>query len=59
MEAMTDAGMRARVRDFDWAATALGPAKGWPQSLKWSVDTILTSGFPHVRPVGATTDHDL
>ena len=46
MEAVTDAGMRARVRDFDWAATALGPAKGWPQSLKWSVDTILASGFP-------------
>lgn len=47
MEAMTRAGdMRARVRDFDWSATPLGPAETWPPSLTWSVELILASGFP-------------
>src|SRR5262249_56507438 len=38
--------MRTRVRDFDWAATPLGPAKDWSGSLKWSVELVLASGFP-------------
>ena len=47
MEAMTRADdMRARVRDFDWSATPLGPAETWPPSLTWSVELILASGFP-------------
>ncbi|MGA8968638.1 MAG: PAS domain S-box protein [Pseudolabrys sp.] len=47
MEAVTRAGdMRARVRDFDWSATPLGPAETWPPSLTWSVELILASGFP-------------
>ena len=47
MEAVTRArDMRARVNEFDWAATPLGPAKTWSQSLKWSVELVLASGFP-------------
>ena len=47
MEAVIRAGdMRARVRDFDWSATPLGPAETWPPSLTWSVELILASGFP-------------
>ena len=38
--------MRVRVRDFDWAATPLGPRGGWPAALTWSVDLVLASGFP-------------
>ena len=38
--------MRRRVRDFDWAATPLGPRAGWPASLKLAVDLVLDSGFP-------------
>jgi PAS domain S-box-containing protein len=47
MEAVTRAsGQRARVHNFDWAATPLGPSKNWSPSLKWSVEVILASGFP-------------
>ena len=47
MEAVIRAGdMRARVRDFDWSATPLGPAETWSPSLTWSVELILASGFP-------------
>src|SRR5215831_12625747 len=38
--------MRARVRDFDWAATPLGPPEHWSPSLKWAVELVLASGFP-------------
>ena len=31
---------------FDWAATPLGPAAAWPDSLKAAVRIVLTSGFP-------------
>lgn len=27
-------GMRSRVRQFDWAATPLGPADKWSDSLR-------------------------
>ena len=47
MEVVTRAlDMRTRVIEFDWAATPLGPAKNWSQSLKWSVELVLASGFP-------------
>lgn len=36
----------ARVRDFDWATTPLGPRKDWPQALKTIVEVILDCGFP-------------
>jgi PAS domain S-box-containing protein len=38
--------MKARVEAFDWARTALGPRASWPESLKLSVDLVLSSGFP-------------
>ena len=40
------AGMRARVRDFDWTATSIGPRDKWPESLKLMLSVILDSGFP-------------
>ena len=46
MEPMTDAGMKARVQAHDWASTPLGRAENWSQSLKWSVELTLSSGFP-------------
>ncbi len=38
--------MRRRVRDFDWAATPLGPRDHWSASLSLAVDMVLASGFP-------------
>ena len=38
--------MGALMRSMDWAATALGPVEGWPQSLRTSVSTCLNSRFP-------------
>ena len=38
--------MRARMRDFDWAATSLGPPDSWPEPLKLVLNVILNSGFP-------------
>jgi len=47
MEAVTRArDMRARVHDFEWDATPLGPRRTWSPSLAWSVGLILASGFP-------------
>jgi PAS domain S-box-containing protein len=47
MDSITGAGeLRARVHEFDWAATPLGPPKSWSPSLTWSVDLVLASGFP-------------
>jgi hypothetical protein len=47
MESVTRArDMRARVQEFDWAATQLGPMQRWSPSLKWSVELVLASGFP-------------
>ncbi|WP_187829952.1 ATP-binding protein [Siccirubricoccus phaeus] len=36
----------ARMRQFDWAATPLGPPDSWPQSLKTAVRIMLTSRQP-------------
>jgi len=38
--------MRERLRDFDWAATPLGPRNQWSTALQWAVELILNSGFP-------------
>jgi two-component sensor histidine kinase len=40
-------GLMARlVREFDWAATPLGPQAAWPAELKTAVNFILQSRFP-------------
>jgi len=38
--------MGARMRAFDWSATALGPLEQWPQSLRACVRVMPGSGFP-------------
>lgn len=38
--------MAQRVRDFDWAATPLGPMSDWPPELKAVVGFVLESSFP-------------
>lgn len=38
--------MGRRVRDFDWAATPLGPIDEWPQSLRSALSICLNSNFP-------------
>jgi PAS domain S-box-containing protein len=37
--------MASMMRDFDWAATDLGPPGSWPQSLKTAVRIVLTSRY--------------
>lgn len=38
--------MGALMREYDWAATPLGPVSSWPQSLRTSVSICLASQFP-------------
>jgi PAS domain S-box-containing protein len=38
--------MAARVADFEWASTPLGPMQAWPQSLQIAVGICLNSRFP-------------
>src|ERR1700736_4453755 len=38
--------MARRVREFDWAKTALGPPERWSPALRWAVGLVLASGFP-------------
>jgi signal transduction histidine kinase/DNA-binding response OmpR family regulator len=38
--------MGARIRAHDWAATPLGSADAWPQSLRTAVSICLASRFP-------------
>ena len=40
--------MGERTRVFDWSSTTLGPAEGWPQSLKTAVSICLASRYPIV-----------
>ena len=40
--------MRQRVREFDWAATPLGPISSWSQSLCTATDLVLGSAFPNI-----------
>src|SRR6478672_6787096 len=37
--------MASMMRNFDWAATDLGPPEAWPQSLKTVVRIVLTSRY--------------
>ncbi|MVF14475.1 PAS domain S-box protein [Ketobacter sp. MCCC 1A13808] len=37
--------MKRRTRDFDWAATPLGPRAQWPQGLKTAVEIMLGSRY--------------
>jgi signal transduction histidine kinase/CheY-like chemotaxis protein len=39
-------GMRALVRNHDWAATPLGDAAGWPPELRVAVDLMLDARHP-------------
>ena len=43
---VAESEMAQRVRDFDWAATPLGPIESWPQSLLIAVSICLNSRFP-------------
>jgi PAS domain S-box-containing protein len=45
--------MARRIREMDWSTTALGSREAWPQSLKLSVEMIITSGFPMAIRWGA------
>ncbi|TFZ07883.1 ATP-binding protein [Ramlibacter humi] len=45
-EAIAGSEMAALVSEFDWASTPLGPAEGWPQSLKSAVRLMLGSRYP-------------
>jgi signal transduction histidine kinase/ActR/RegA family two-component response regulator len=47
--------MADRVARFDWAATPLGEAAAWPQSLKTAIGIVLGSRFPKILLWG----HDL
>jgi PAS domain S-box-containing protein len=38
--------MEARIRAYDWSATALGPPESWPQSLRSALRNALRSKFP-------------
>ncbi|MEO8668483.1 MAG: HWE histidine kinase domain-containing protein [Bauldia sp.] len=38
--------MGALMRACDWAATPLGPAEAWPQSLRTTVRILLTTEYP-------------
>jgi hypothetical protein len=38
--------MGERVRTHDWAATPLGRAETWPQSLRTTLSIMLNSAFP-------------
>ncbi|WP_198155354.1 sensor histidine kinase [Candidatus Burkholderia verschuerenii] len=38
--------MRARIAAYDWNGTPLGPQAEWPQSLRSSVELMLTSRYP-------------
>ena len=38
--------MGRRIREYDWAATPLGPVEFWPQSLRTCVRIMLTSRQP-------------
>ncbi|WP_229753178.1 sensor histidine kinase [Deinococcus aerophilus] len=38
--------MAARMREFDWAGTRLGPPEAWPPALRTAVGITLSSAFP-------------
>jgi signal transduction histidine kinase len=44
--------MAARVREFDWSSTALGPFENWPVKWRNASELILDSGFPAALALG-------
>jgi PAS domain S-box-containing protein len=44
--------MDALVRQYDWAATALGPMAQWAPSLRFAADLCLRSALPSVLYIG-------
>jgi signal transduction histidine kinase len=45
--------MHRRVSTLDWAATPVGPAESWPQSLRATIKTLLGSRYPMILLWGA------
>lgn len=43
-----DSEMAARMRELDWAGTALGPADAWPPTLATACRICVTSRFPMI-----------
>ena len=46
-------GMSEQVRQYDWAATSLGPTEQWSPALRVAVDMLLVSKFPGCLVWGA------
>jgi PAS domain S-box-containing protein len=46
--------MKKRIRDFDWASTAVGRTDDWPVCLKCAVDIVTASPVPMVLLWGPT-----
>ncbi len=44
--------MRGLARELDWARTPFGPVEGWPQSLRSTVRTLLSSQYPMILTWG-------
>lgn len=44
--------VRALARALDWSCTPLGPVSGWPQSLRSTVRTLLSSQYPMILTWG-------
>ncbi|GAA0282515.1 Sensor histidine kinase RcsC [Methylorubrum aminovorans] len=45
--------VQALARDLDWSRTPLGPVAGWPQSLRSTVRTLLSSQYPMILTWGS------
>ena len=45
--------MPTRIRDFDWAATPLGPISSWSIQQRSAVELMLSCGFPTTLQLGA------
>ncbi|MFE1598597.1 ATP-binding protein [Methylobacterium sp. ID0610] len=45
--------MRALARALDWSRTPLGPVSAWPQSLRSTVRTLLSSQYPMILTWGS------
>lgn len=45
--------MATRLREFDWAATPIGPRERWPESWRNAVRIILDSSFPTALALGS------
>ena len=44
--------MARRFREFDWAATPVGPPRRWPNSWRTALDISLASDFPTALALG-------